>query len=207
MLSLGLGLLAVYLFTISPLASQLGTRWLVSFLPADVGSQADAIVVLGRGDQQNSIRAEVAGQLWQAQRAPIIFPSGRKDALLMAQLIKQKVSDAVIEGEPCSLTTEENAEFTAALLRPKGVKTIILVTDPPHMKRSLLTFESFGFKVIPYFSPLSDDTGRTKKRFIVAREIIGFWQYKMMGRYSTRPVPPPSVINEEEPALKALKFI
>lgn len=191
-------LAAIYLIGISPIVTGLGNRLLVNFLPPDAGQTADAIVVLGRGDEQNEERSRVAGELWQAKRAPIIFPSGRKDALVMQEIIEKEFPKAVVAGEPCSLTTDQNAEFTAALLRPKGIETIILVTDPPHMWRSLLTFESFGFKVIPHFSPLSPGTNPIKERFLVVRESLGLLSYAIMGRYASRDVPPPTVIYEDK---------
>ncbi len=196
---LGIILLVGYLAVISPVASQLGNQLLVRFLPADTGEKAGAIIVLGRGEQQNPARSQVAGTLWQAKRAPLIFASGRKDAPLIAQIIRQMFPQATVEGEPCSLTTDQNAEFTAALLRPQGIKKIILVTDPPHMWRSLLTFQSFGFKVIPHFSPLSKKTAPIRKRFIVFRETVGLLSYGLMGRYSPKEVPPPSIIYSEQP--------
>ena len=194
----GITLSVIYLIGISPIISTLGNRLLVSFVPPDEGEKADAIVILGRGEQQNEVRSRIAGELWQAQRAPIIFPSGRKDALSMQQIIKKEFPEAVVEGEPCSLTTDQNAEFTAALLRPTGIKTIILVTDPPHMWRSILTFESFGLTVIPHFSPLSAATNPIKERFLVIRESLGLLSYGLMGRYSSREVPPPSIIYEDK---------
>ena len=193
----GAALAAVYLIGISPVASSVGGRLLMAAVPPDSGEKADAIVVLGRGEKQNAVRSRIAGELWQAKRAPFIFPSGRKDALLMSQLIRQQFPEAVVKGEPCSLTTDQNAEFTAALLRPEAVETIILVTDPPHMWRSLLTFESFGFKVIPHVSPLSAGTNLTKERFLVVRESIGLLNYGILGRYRARKVPPPSIISDD----------
>ncbi len=191
-------IVAIYLAILSPVFTQLGNRLLVKFLPADSGEPADAIVVLGRGSEQNPVRANIAGSLWQAKRAPLIFPSGRADALVIANLIRGAFPTAQIEGEPCSSTTDENAEFTAALLRPQGVKRIILVTDPPHMWRSLLTFQSFGFEVIPHVSPLSNNTHSIKKRFLVIRESIGLLSYGLRGRYLAREVPPPSIIYNEQ---------
>jgi uncharacterized SAM-binding protein YcdF (DUF218 family) len=194
-IALGLLLFVFYLSFFSPLMSQWGENLLVKFLPADSGEVADAIVVLGRGEKQNPMRAQIAGNLWQAQRAPLIFISGRKDAPLIRDLIFQQFPKALVAGEPCSLTTDQNAAFTASLLRPRGINTIILVTDPAHMWRSLLTFESFGFRVIPYFSPLADDTQSGNKRFLVIREGVGLLSYGLMGRYKAREVPPVTVIS------------
>ena len=197
--ALGIILMLGYLAVISPVASWLGTQMLVGFLPADAGEKADAIVVLGRGEQQNPVRAEIAGSLWHAQRAPLIFTSGRQDAPLIAQLIQQEFPKAMVEGEPCSLTTDQNAEFTASLLRPLGIKKIILVTDPPHMWRSLLTFQSFGFEVIPHLSPLSKSTDPATKKFMVFRETAGLLSYGLMGRYAPKQVPSPSIISSKQP--------
>jgi uncharacterized SAM-binding protein YcdF (DUF218 family) len=198
-LKLSLSLLVIYLLVLSPLVTWAGNRLLLSFVPADSGETAEAIVVLGRGKQQNRNRSREAKTLWQAQRAPLIFASGRKDAPQIARIVKQLVPAKAIAGEPCSLTTNQNAEFTAALLRPQGIHKIILVTDPAHMLRSLLTFESFGFEVIPHISPLDIHTDSFKKRFLIFRESVGLLTYGLLGRYSAREVPPVSVIYADQP--------
>lgn len=187
-------LLVAYLALLSPLFISFGNRLLVDSVPPDRGGKAGAIVVLGRGPLQNPSRVAEAQALWKRQRAPLIFASGRIDAPLIADLVRAKVPAEAVSGEPCSRTTEENAEFTAAILRPQGVRTIILVTDPPHMLRSLLTFESFGFKVIPHTSPLDPETDRVRRRFMLFRESVGLVSYGLMGRYAAREVPPASVI-------------
>ncbi len=192
-------LLVAYLAVLSPLFISFGNRLLVDSVPPDRGGQADAVVVLGRGSQQNSSRAQEAQALWQRQRAPLIFASGRNDAPRIADLVRSKVPAEAVSGEPCSRTTDENAEFTAAILRPQGVRTIILVTDPPHMRRSLLTFESFGFKVIPHTSPLASETDSVHRRFLLFRESVGLVSYGLMGRYAAREVPPTSVIYAAAP--------
>jgi len=196
----GVVLVSSYLLLISPVVSSIGTRLLTAFVPPDSGEVADAIVVLGRGHEQNSTRSQVAGALWQAKRAPLVFPSGRKDALIMETLIQSSFPQADVASEPCSLTTDQNAGFTAALLKPAGVETIILVTDPSHMWRSLLTFQSFGFKVIAHYTPLAPDTIPTKKRFLFVREAIGLFNYAILGRYRSREVPAPSVIYDDKVA-------
>ena len=194
----GIAIVFGYLVIISPLFSAVGTALITAFVPPDSGEIADAIVVLGRGYEQNETRADVVGQLWEADRAPLIIASGRKDAPVMESLIQTSLPDAKVASEPCSLTTEQNAEFTAALLKPEGVESLILVTDPPHMWRSLLTFQSFGFNVIPHYTPLSDDTIPIKKRFLFTREAIGLLGYAILGRYRSREVPAVSVIYDDK---------
>ncbi|NJM96506.1 MAG: YdcF family protein [Phormidesmis sp. RL_2_1] len=192
-------LMVGYLLILSPVFMDVGNRLLVSFVPPDSGEKADAIVVLGRGPLQNPVRAQAAKVLWQKQRAPLLFSSGRIDAPLIAGLVRPAVPAQAVSGEPCSATTEQNAAFTTAILWPQGVRKIILITDPPHMLRSLLTFESFGFKVIPHMIPLAPGTSAITRRFLIFRESLGLVSYGLMGRYFTREVPPTSVIYAHQP--------
>ncbi|MEL6780170.1 MAG: YdcF family protein [Cyanobacteria bacterium J06597_16] len=187
----------VTLLLASPVLETVGGWLLTRPIPADSGETADAIVILGRGRRQNDIRGQTATNLWRAQRAPLIFPSGRLDAPQIAEKAKAlDVPESAIAGDACSLTTHQNAAFTAALLWPKGVRKIILVTDSLHMLRSLLTFKSFGFQVIPHIVPFKTDDHH-KSRFIVFRESLGLLTYGMMGRYFAREAPPAYIIYPE----------
>lgn len=179
-----------------------GNRMLVQALPPDLGQPTDAIVVLGRGGELRPLRVETALDLWRGDRAPRIFASGRGDgAEIMAALTKLGVPAEVVEQESCSRTTEENAQFTAALLVPQGVRRIILVTDPPHLMRSFLTFRSFGFEVVPHSSPLPNFMGYPSQRRLVMRESFGLLTYGLLGRYfprSDRPIANASVAARAE---------
>ncbi|WOD39471.1 YdcF family protein [Nodosilinea sp. E11] len=185
----GVGLLLLYGLGLSPLGGQAGAAGLTLLIPPDNGQPADAIVVLGRGGELRASRAQVAADLWRQQRAPLVFASGRGDAIEIGQMLATAGLPApAIDGEPCSATTNENALFTAAQLQPQGVKRLILVTDPPHMARSLLTFRSLGFEVTPHPSPLPKHVNSQQQHFIVVREWVGLISYGMMGRYFSRSV-------------------
>lgn len=180
-------ILAVYLLVNTSSFVNLGNRSLVYFLPNDTGEPVDAIVILGRGGELRPQRVEAAVDLWQRDRAPLIFASGRGDGQEIVEALEQQgIPQAAVDGESCSRTTEENAQYTASLLKPQGVHKILLITDPPHMLRSLLTFRSFGFRVIPHPSaiPTSVDEGRL--RFLLVREWIGLFGYGLRGRYFPR---------------------
>lgn len=188
---LGVMLLLLYGLIASPLAVQVSDWLLVRGLPPDTGQPAQAIVILGRGVDLQQDRVQVAAQLWRAGRAPLVFVSGTNDAPPMAKsLANLGVAPAAIEGEPCSRTTEQNAQFTAALLQPQGVRQILLVTDPPHMLRSVLTFRSFGFEVIPHPNPFPSDYQVRKQAFLIVREYLGLVSYGLLGRFAPRPAPP-----------------
>jgi|GEM_PF-153642 len=184
---LGAALLVMYLLTLSPTMMKISGRALVSVLPSDSGVPADAIVVLGRGADLRPQRVNSSAQLWKEHRAPLIFASGWGDAEEIASMLQQQgIPDTAIDGEPCSRTTEENARFTAAILQPRNVHRILLVTDPPHMLRSLLTFRSLGFAVIPHPNPLPDRLNFRKKAYLVFREYLGIVGYGLRGRFLPR---------------------
>lgn len=184
---LGTALLVSYLLTLSPTVIKIGGRALITFLPSDGGTTADAIVILGRGTEMRPERVKVAAQLWEDHRAPLLFASGWGDAQEIARMLEQKgIPAAAIEGEPCSRTTEENARFTAAILQPKNVHHILLVTDPPHMLRSFLTFRSLGFDVTPHTNPLPNHLNARKKAYLVFREYLGIVGYGLRGRFLPR---------------------
>lgn len=186
----GVLLLATYLLLISPPGVSASSQLLVNLLPRDSGDRADAIVILGRGGELRPQRVQVAADLWKADRAPIVFASGRGDAVEMGRSLEgQGIPTAAIDGEPCSRTTEENALFTALLLKPRHVQRIVLVTDPPHMLRSLLTFRSLGFGVIPHFSPLPPNFDIRQQAALVFREYFGLMSYGALGRFWRRDVP------------------
>ena len=178
-------LLLLYCILLAPPTVALGNRILVGQLPPDSGASADAIVVLGRGKDLRKSRAEVAAKLWKTGRAPKIFVSGREDSpVIMKLLTAEGIPQQYLNSENCSQTTEENARFTAILIQPKGIQRILLITDPAHMLRALLTFQRMGFTVIPYLSPLPLEYTAPKEAVLVFREYMGLANYSLAGRLS-----------------------
>ncbi len=174
-------LLVTYFSAQFPLTTAVANKGLVAFIPPDRGQIADAIVVLGRGTVFRDSRVEVAANLWQSQRAPLIFASGAGDGSQIVNKLKQiGIPTEALKEEHCSRTTKENALFTASVLQPQGVNRIILVTDPPHMLRSLLTFRNVGFEVIPHKSPVPHLT-QTRKAMLMLYEYMGLVKYGLGG--------------------------
>jgi len=167
-----------------PLMFVLADKASIAALPPDPGTPTDVIVVIGRGWQFFQ-RFYLAGDLLQAKRAPRIFISGVNDAPIGIELLEEKgISKQVLDGENCSLTTEENAVFTAAILKPQGIRRILLITDPPHMWRALLVFRAQGFTVIPKPSPLPPYLGYKAETFLKLREYVGLVSYSLRGLFS-----------------------
>ena len=181
LLLLGLTATLLLVFTVA-------AKGLVIFLPTDSGA-AEAIVVLGRGEEFRQQRVNSAAELWQARRAPIIFTSGRGDAATMIELLKEKgIPNRVLDGENCSVTTEENAIITAAILLPQNIQRILLITDEAHMLRSLLSFSAKGFTLIPHITPepaYMDSTwvGKIQKVLLILREYTALVSYGLRGVY------------------------
>lgn len=176
-----------YLLIISPFGAAIAMSGLTTFLPQDDGLPADALVILGRGKLQAIERTQQAAKLWRAERAPIILASGDDDAPKFVRwLAAEGIPDSALLQEPCSLTTEENAVLSAPILKQKHARRIILVTDTPHMLRSLLTFRSLGFEVLPQPLPLPKRPFSIDTSIAAFREYIGLAIYAFSGRFRDR---------------------
>jgi uncharacterized SAM-binding protein YcdF (DUF218 family) len=180
-------LIVLYLGLTSSLGVALATQGLTAPLPPDSGESVDSIVVLGRGDDFRNRRVEIAEELWRAKRSSKIFASGMLDAeFIIEQLKKNGVVASALSGERCSQSTEENALFSAAVLRPQDVQKILLITDPPHMLRSMLSFQASGFTVIPHASPLPSYWETERSLPVLLREYAGLVQYAVTNRFRQR---------------------
>lgn len=181
---LGTVLLLIYWTATFPLTIAVEKKGLVAFIPPDPGTTTDAIVVLGRGEEFRKSRVEVAAELWQSHRAPLIFASGAGDGSEILEQLKAKgVPDRALDEEHCSRTTKENALYTASVLQSRGVKQILLVTDPPHMLRSVLTFRGSGFEVIPHTSAIPSKLTPTQTAMLIFYEYMGLVSYGLQGEF------------------------
>jgi uncharacterized SAM-binding protein YcdF (DUF218 family) len=98
-----------------------------------------------------------AARLYRAGKAPLLVLSGGTvfaDEAPEAQAMRQFLVDMGVPAgamllEAHSRTTTENAQDTARLLRPRGIRRILLVTSALHMRRARGLFERAGFEVVP----------------------------------------------------------
>jgi len=139
-------------------------------VPVHALPQAQAVVVLGGGisppthDRPQPDLNAAADRVWHAARlyhagkAPLVVLSGGADparsvvseAAAMRQLLRDlAVPDAAMLLEERSRNTEDNARETAALLQPRGVRTVLLVTSALHMRRARQHFVRAGLTVLP----------------------------------------------------------
>lgn len=159
-------------------------RAIAVFLASNPSTRADAIVVVGRGWPLMHDRVNSVTELWKAGRAPKIFASGTGDTPHLIRLLKEQgIPDSAIDGENCSLTTEENAMFSAAILQPQGVRRILLVTEEAHMLRTLLVYRAYGFTVFPSISPVPAHWNAKERGFLKLREYGGAISYALRGLF------------------------
>lgn len=130
--------------------------------PGGMDSQGSAIVVLGGGREFFAAEygdanlnpgslARLRYGLWLGRETalPVAYsggvghaqPPGRSEAEIAARIARSEFGQPLKWAEGRSRDTRENAAFTVALLRPAGVRRIVLITQGWHMPRSVRAFE------------------------------------------------------------------
>jgi uncharacterized SAM-binding protein YcdF (DUF218 family) len=101
------------------------------------------------------VRMRYAARLQRETGLPLLVSGGvpgrfsRPLAVTMAESLEADFGVTPRWIEDRSLTTAENAQFSAALLKRDGISTVILVTHAFHMPRASLAFAASGLTVIP----------------------------------------------------------
>jgi uncharacterized SAM-binding protein YcdF (DUF218 family) len=161
---------------------------------------ADAIVVLGAGIHPDgvltnaSLRRAVYGitlnRRGLARFLVLLGPSGSggpTEANVRAELARQLgIAPARILTEENARTTGEEAAAVGAMLHPRGIQRIILVTDSQHMARGRGLFQRAGFEVLPApaddFSVAAvDPEERLRLMRRVAQEFVARLYYRLAG--------------------------
>jgi uncharacterized SAM-binding protein YcdF (DUF218 family) len=176
---------------------------------------AQAIVILGSGRRGGAIeypqyqnqdigvgameRVRYGVTLAKATHLPMLLTGGAPDATSTNELTESDLTQKILQNEfqiqarwieNQSATTQENAAFSAKLLKEEGVTHIYLVTHFWHMPRAQAVFEKYGLKVTPApmgfyqrneFHPLDffpSSAGIERTRFIWS-EALGLIWYRI----------------------------
>jgi len=138
---------------------------------ADLGT-AQAIIVLG-GDVRSGAGADITDRLgplslervtfgaeaYRRLHLPVVVSGGKvrgaqaSEGALMKAALEADFTVPVAWTEEHSRTTWENALFTAQLLMPEKLTTVVVVSQAWHLPRALWAFERVGLKGLPWPAP------------------------------------------------------
>jgi uncharacterized SAM-binding protein YcdF (DUF218 family) len=154
---------------------------------------AEAVVALGGGIVRGALgdpslqRALEGIRLQHLGLAPLILFTGEPSEPELRTQLAQELGvppDAILTATVN--TTHEEARAAAELLRPRGIRSVLLVSGSIHLTRARGAFEREGFKVLP--APTDSvgavGSGATERLFLtrlLGREIVARWYYRVAG--------------------------
>ncbi|GAB6108265.1 YdcF family protein [Fusibacter bizertensis] len=158
--------------------------------------KADAALVLGAGtweDKPSPVFEErIKHGIWLYKNGyvdKLIFTGGKgknndcsDSSIAKDYAIKQSIpiEDIFIEEE--STITQENILFAAQIIKDNGIGTVIIVSDPLHMKRAMLMAKDYQLKAYTSPTPTTKYVSLKNKTLFLAREVffyIGYEVYRL----------------------------
>jgi uncharacterized SAM-binding protein YcdF (DUF218 family) len=150
--------------------------------------RVDAIVLLGcriaasgRPLASAMRRAETAARAYHLGVAPRIVVSGGRRwgahaeaTALGRELARAGVPESAIVEELCSLSTHENAIFSAAVLRRLDARSAAIVTCWWHMPRALENFRAAGVDAIAIPTD-AHALGLRRRTYLFTHELVCTW--------------------------------
>jgi uncharacterized SAM-binding protein YcdF (DUF218 family) len=180
--------LAIGAFTPISVALLVPLEYRFPFSPPDSQAHPDGIIVLGGSALRGIDAVEALSRDYPEAR--IIFSGYTATTVNRAARLGGDPARVYVESRP--RTTFEDAQYSAALLKPKPSERWLLVTSAFHMPRAVGCFRAAGFQVQPYPVGFGDPahlfaayaTGSTALLYldVVAKEWIGLIAYRLMGR-------------------------
>ncbi|MGZ3456977.1 MAG: YdcF family protein [Archangium sp.] len=170
-LFVGLGVLTFGLYGMAFVVDRFGQR--ERAVPSDVVVVLGARVLPG-GQPSSALRArlEKAVALYHQGLAPRLLFSGGvgvhppSEARVMRDLaVRLGVPAEACLLEEQSHSTEQNASFSARLLRSLGARRVVVVSDPYHLLRARQYFRLHGFEVATSPALLTERNLRLLERF------------------------------------------
>jgi uncharacterized SAM-binding protein YcdF (DUF218 family) len=192
---------AVALALLAAAALTPSVEWLATrYAPPAQLAPADAIVTLGGAfrpdgwlDEMSHRRLVYGILLYRQGLAPLLVlsgttpPVGPSEPEVRARLARDLgVPSGAILPVIGANTTREEALRVGAELRPRGVRSILLVSSPLHLVRARAVFERQGFAV--HAAPAEDAPLHAEKpgsRLVLTRylaqELVGWLYYRLVG--------------------------
>ncbi len=163
----------------------------------DTAGNAEAIVVLGAGvdeacapDFHSMRRTILASRAFKEGRAPVVLFTGGKPEERTCAISDVRAGLARELGVPAgdilvertSSTTWENAIEASKVLRPRGVRKVLLVSDSLHLRRGEACMRRVGFEVLRASVPSVDAYyDGIDMLHDALHEHVGWWYYKLRG--------------------------
>ena len=172
---------------------------IVRYAERDESAPADCIIVLGAGTDGKipspvfRERLHHAVTLYQEGYSDIILLTGgyspgnaHSDAWIAGQYLLEKgIPEAVIMLEERSTITQENLKYAKEIMENENLSTCILVSDPLHMKRSMMMAKDYEIEAFSSPTPTTRyQSWRTKLPFL-ARETffyVGYQVYRIFAK-------------------------
>jgi len=161
-------------------------------------TEADAVIVLGAGvldDKPSPVFQErINHGIWLYKNGyvnKIIFTGGKSknneysDSYIARQYaIENMVSPEDIYIEEDSAITQENISYAKQIVENNNISTVIIVSDPLHMKRAMLMAKDNN--LIAYSSPTPTTRYKTLKTKLpfLGRELFFYIGYKIIRLFS-----------------------
>jgi uncharacterized SAM-binding protein YcdF (DUF218 family) len=184
------------LISIAGLALTVIAADVANFGGEHAGTSADAALVLGAAvlwDRPSPVFAERlrhAGELYrQGKVGKIVLTGGLspEDKLTEAEagrrwLLAEGVPDGALILEDRSRTTLENLLFSQPILAENGIDTVLIVSDPLHMRRAIEIAERLGIDAAPAPTRTTRYQSAETQMPFLARETWFMAQYLFLGR-------------------------
>lgn len=112
-------------------------------------------------------RVHAGARLARRTGLPVLITSGTPDgyepteAEVMRRVLETDLGVRARWIEDKSRNTGENADFTARMLLPEGIRTVILVTSDFHQRRAITVFKRAGLEALPHPVPPAGPSGPT----------------------------------------------
>jgi uncharacterized SAM-binding protein YcdF (DUF218 family) len=203
-LKMGCSGIMMILLTI-PMTIFVATAWRISGFDSSTDRvKADAAIVLGAALEQGKPCPVFAARILHAKK---LLDAGRINRIILTGGTgpDQKISEAQAAAlmlrqlgvppgalllEETSRNTEENLRRAWALAKPGGIKTVFVVSDRLHMKRSMLIAADLKIPAFPAPTPNSMYRSKSSRVSFLASES---WKYLKYLTNRSSPLP------DEEP--------
>lgn len=158
--------------------------------------KADAAIVLGVavwGDKPSPVFEErIRHSIWLYENGyidKIIYTGGKgendpnsESSIAKKYAMEHSVPEIDIYIEEKSTITQENIMYASEIAKENNISTLLLVSDPLHMKRAMLMTEDYGLEAYSSPTPTTLYQSAKNKLTFLSREVfyyIGYLIYRI----------------------------